>query len=505
MQNTVLVGKYTLESLTTGMYADPKIIYREYIQNSVDSLETAVRQDVIEKQSMRIDIILNAEESSIMIRDNGVGIPSKTAVSTLLNIGHSEKRHTSNRGFRGIGRLGGMSYCDRLVFTTSAENEPLKTKVSFDCKKLRELLIPGANEDLNLNDVLTLVTTSEISDEVSDRHYFVVEMFGVSSFSDLLNLDVVESYISQVAPVPYKTKRFYYCNELRSYLNKNGYQIEEFPIFIGEDDSHLEPVYKQNRVHYYCDKNKTKSDEILNIRYFDVRIGDELFALGWYGECSWTGTISMSEISGMRIRNGNILIGDGRTLNPIFREGRFNGWTQGELFIVTDKLIPNARRDDFEQTETYNSFIKVLQDGIGYEISKKIREASVARNDTSQKMLIEVQQHVVEAGAAIEEGFNSSTDKEKILSDLSQAQETLRRTKVKPELQEQKQQLQERLAERIEEVSDSKNYKLNQINSGIDKKSKKLLAIVSDVLSQKLAKNLVDDIIDAIIMKINGG
>lgn len=41
-QETVQVGKYTLESLTTGMYSDPKIVYREYIQNSVDSLENAV-------------------------------------------------------------------------------------------------------------------------------------------------------------------------------------------------------------------------------------------------------------------------------------------------------------------------------------------------------------------------------------------------------------------------------------------------------------------------------
>lgn len=37
----VEIGKYTLESLTIGMYSDSKIIYREYIQNSVDSLEEA--------------------------------------------------------------------------------------------------------------------------------------------------------------------------------------------------------------------------------------------------------------------------------------------------------------------------------------------------------------------------------------------------------------------------------------------------------------------------------
>ena len=84
----VEVGKYTLESLTTGMYSDPKIVYREYIQNSVDSLEEAVRQGLIEPQSMRIDVLVNEEENKITIRDNGVGISSKIAVSTLLNIGN---------------------------------------------------------------------------------------------------------------------------------------------------------------------------------------------------------------------------------------------------------------------------------------------------------------------------------------------------------------------------------------------------------------------------------
>ena len=76
---TVQVGKYTLESLTTGMYSDPKIVYREYIQNSVDSLENAVSTGLIEPQSMRIDIVVNAEDSFISIRDNGTGIPTADA------------------------------------------------------------------------------------------------------------------------------------------------------------------------------------------------------------------------------------------------------------------------------------------------------------------------------------------------------------------------------------------------------------------------------------------
>ena len=80
MQKEIQVGKYTLESLTTGMYSNPKIVYREYIQNSVDSLENAVSKNIIEKQSMRIDIIIDEENSVIRVRDNGMGISSNEEI-----------------------------------------------------------------------------------------------------------------------------------------------------------------------------------------------------------------------------------------------------------------------------------------------------------------------------------------------------------------------------------------------------------------------------------------
>ncbi len=504
MLNTdIQVGKYTLESLTTGMYSDPKIVYREYIQNSVDALENAVSQNLLEPQGMRIDIIVNEENSSISIRDNGTGISSNDAISTLMNIGSSKKRHANNRGFRGIGRLGGMSYCDTLVFSTSSEGEEIKTIITYNCKKLRELLVPGANENLDLAAVLNAVTTVQQVFEKSEKHYFMVEMIDVSTFSDLLNIDVVRSYISQVAPLPYKTRHFVYNTDLHRFLKDNGYTLEEFPIFAGENEADLEPIYKPNRHRFHSDRNKMRNDEILHIEYFDVVIDDELYALGWYGDCNWYGTLSENEILGMRVRKGNILIGDNKTLNPIFKEARFNGWTQGELFIVTDKLIPNARRDDFEQTPEYFKLIQALQDGVGYEITRKIREASSLRNDTSAKILSEVTQQVGDASLAIEEGFNSSTDKSKLIETLVEAEETLRKTKVRPDLAPQKETLQQQITQKITEVSESNNYKINRINSGIDKKAKKILSIVSDILSQKLSKQLVDDILEEIINTLN--
>lgn len=320
MDKSIQVGKYTLESLTTGMYSDPKIIYREYIQNSVDALEAAVQNDLIEPQSMRIDIIVDAENAYISIRDNGTGVETTNAVSTLLNIGSSQKRHSNNRGFRGIGRLGGMSYCGRLVFTTSAENENIKTIVEFDCKKLRQLLVPGANEDMDLTTVLSSVTQVRREDEKKDRHYFCVELFDVSGFSDLLNIETVRSYISQVAPLPYKSRSFFYSPDLHRFLSENGYEVEEFPIFLGESNSELEPVYKPNRHRYHSDRNKKKNDEILSLQTYRVEIDGELYALGWYGVSNWLGSLSEHEISGIRVRKGNILIGDNRTLNTIFKD-----------------------------------------------------------------------------------------------------------------------------------------------------------------------------------------
>lgn len=504
MEAEVQVGKYTLESLTTGMYSDPKIVYREYIQNSVDSLENAVRQGIIEQSSMRIDIIVSEENSRISIRDNGTGIKSSETQATLMNVGNSKKRNANNRGFRGIGRLGGMSYCDTLIFSTSYEGENCKTIVTFDCKTLKKLLVPGQYEDLSLFDVLGKITMIEVQPEKTEKHYFVVEMENVSGSSDLLNIDAAKSYISQVAPLPYQTRHFIYISQLKEFLKDHGYGLEEFPIFVGEEESYLEPVYKPNKSRFRADRNKKTVDEISSMAYFDVTIDGELYALGWYGNCGWYGFLSDREISGFRVRKGNILIGDSKTLNGIFKESRFNGWTQGEIFIVTDKLVPNARRDDFEQNEAYYQLIDSLSTGVAVDIARAIREASQTRNDPSMKVLKEMDKKISEANAITSEGFNSSVDKDKLVEELETAVGKLRKTKVKDEYTPKKEELCQKLEETVKQVASSNNYKINKISSGIDKKSKNVLKTVSDILSKKLSKFLVDEIIAEIIAELNG-
>lgn len=45
-------------------------------------------------------------------------------------------------------------------------------------------------------------------------------------------------------------------------------------------------------------------------------------------------------IKGLRLRKGNILVGDKTTLNSIFKKPRFNGWFQGEIFIFDTYIVP---------------------------------------------------------------------------------------------------------------------------------------------------------------------
>ena len=113
MKREIIIGKYTLESLTNGMYASPLDMYREYIQNAVDSFDDAISAGIEYPDKLRIDITINPTLKTVLIHDNGCGIKSCMAVSTLIDIGNSKKSNQTARGFRGIGRLAGLSYCDQ--------------------------------------------------------------------------------------------------------------------------------------------------------------------------------------------------------------------------------------------------------------------------------------------------------------------------------------------------------------------------------------------------------
>ena len=86
-------------------------------------------------------------ENQIVITDNGLGIPTAEVEKTLISIGNSKKSSESSRGFRGIGRLAALSYCQRLTFSTSFKGCLLYT--SAISSQLAQDAPPEITIDLN--------------------------------------------------------------------------------------------------------------------------------------------------------------------------------------------------------------------------------------------------------------------------------------------------------------------------------------------------------------------
>ena len=81
------IGKNLIKMVMFQMYGDSKLIYREYIQNSRDAINEAVKLGILDKVTAgRIVVTIDRENRKIEICDNGTGISVNRAESLLLNI-----------------------------------------------------------------------------------------------------------------------------------------------------------------------------------------------------------------------------------------------------------------------------------------------------------------------------------------------------------------------------------------------------------------------------------
>src|SRR5947199_339110 len=99
-EEPIIVGKDIMELLTNSMYVDAMSIYREYVQNAADAIDTARAAGILqEREQGRVAIEINISARSVKIRDNGTGIATLEFVSKLTAFGASSKRGSKARGF----------------------------------------------------------------------------------------------------------------------------------------------------------------------------------------------------------------------------------------------------------------------------------------------------------------------------------------------------------------------------------------------------------------------
>lgn len=372
----ILIGRDVLELVTTAMYVDPITIYREYIQNAADSIDEARRCGLLkpnEPGKVTVDIELTTR--SARIRDNGTGIPWGNFVSCLTTIGASGKRGTPARGFRGVGRLAGMGYAQELIFRSRVEGEDLVSELRWDCVSLKRTLRNAAPNEGISEFVSSIVVASRVDPDGYPERFFEVELRGLIRLGSdkLLNSVAIADYLAQVAPVPFSPD-FRFGAEIMAAL-RGTVTLGEFELHVSDIEG---PIYRPHRNSVAVDSKRVSSFE--DIQFIDIpSVDGEIAAIGWVLHHGYEGAVPINSlIRGLRLRCGNLQVGDHALLEDIFPEPRFNAWSVGEIHIIDRRVVPNGRRDHFEQSAHFNNILNHVTP-LARSIARRCRESSRKR------------------------------------------------------------------------------------------------------------------------------
>lgn len=147
------VGAGILNIITESLYDNPIVVFREYVQNSVDSILKEQNQDDFE-------IRIWSEEKDLCFLDNGGGIASQVFYDEMIKIGDSSKKKTRNLGYKGIGRLSGVPYCKKLTFINITNYASMDVQYySIDGEKYEDLKAKGEDKGLGFLEMMQIIGT----------------------------------------------------------------------------------------------------------------------------------------------------------------------------------------------------------------------------------------------------------------------------------------------------------------------------------------------------------
>lgn len=412
----VIIGKDVLELVSSAMYIDPMTVYREYIQNAADAVDEARKMGLLSADEPgRVEINVDPASRSVRIRDNGCGVPFENFGKKLTAIGGSKKRGTSARGFRGVGRLAGLGYAQELIFRSRVAGEDKISELKWDCRRLRTAL-RDSNDLIEIADVIRDVTVLQRvqADNIPER-FFEVELRGIVRQRNdrLMSPAAIKEYLGQVAPVPF-SPQFKLGGKLTEKLAEHV-RLGILNIYV---DGSEDPIYRPHRDTMHLDDNYKLTLEDLTFTEIPGVEGD-IAALAWILHHEYEGAIPNSaHVKGLRLRAGNIQVGDNALLEDLFPEPRFNAWSVGEIHIIDQRIVPNGRRDHFEQTAHFNNLVNHLSP-TARDIARRCRTSSIQRKWERE---FEVQKRiVVETLDIAAQGSTTKTEMDRLLFSAEEA------------------------------------------------------------------------------------
>ena len=358
-----IFGKNVIETLSEGMYDNPLFLYREYVQNAADAIDAAVEAGVLENDEGQIQITIDSDKRRVVFHDNGIGIAERDVPAMLANIGNSQKDRLKNKGFRGIGRLGGLGYCRIVRFETSIKGESEKSVLEWDADSLHAILV-DQREQIDAGELIKRITTVHTEKANIDEHFFRVSLIDILETSDdLLDVEDVRKYLSMVAPVPFDYQRFRFVSDIETFIQENRLpKLHEYQVYLNGDE-----IRKGYATPLVIDGG-TKTVDVLDVVCRLLNHNGK--TVGWYWFC-------VSRFEGVlpkacwqrciRLRKSNIQIGEADCLSnhpkrgqALWKEDRGNNYFMGEIHALDERLIPNSRRDYFNQDVACREFEAAL-------------------------------------------------------------------------------------------------------------------------------------------------
>lgn len=348
-----------LETLTSALYEDPIILFREYVQNSLDAYNDEVNNDKAKAMDdFSVNIKIDQDNSNIEIIDNGYGIREEEFRTKMRLIGESDKKKIEDQiGFRGIGRLSAMPLCKQLVFENKPKGTAKRLIFTWDGEKFNDLLNKGEDIDATLDQITN--NSREDHDGDIDEHYFKVKINGYQeAIKDILRSINFEDRLCTLLPLRYSPK-FMNQNQIKNkYYDFMGQSLDKFSCTV--------KLYQKELYKPYTDKDILASGIVFWDLIFpgkEVNDSGERIGILWFTFNRVIETRPKDRPYGILVRSKNMLMGDQYCLaNDAIRSKSdyittpreltqgLNG-VCGEMLINYDKLNDNARRDWFKIDE----------------------------------------------------------------------------------------------------------------------------------------------------------
>jgi len=354
-------GLRLLETLTSALYDNPIVLFREYVQNSVDAYNRALDDNLEPIKNFKIDINIDDKNRTIIVIDNGYGISEKLFLTKMTDIGVDSKSDLSSQiGFRGIGRLSAIPFCKNLIFNNKPKGSQNILVFTWNGDKFNDMLAKNSKIELSKAfEKITTFTSIKYEGSINDHFFKVVIENYNEEIKELVQQNDLKKQLSSLLPLKYDPK-FTFQEEIKRKYKKllNG-ELDQTAYNITLNSDLLFKPYL--------------NDNILEagINFWELKFPktvdgvDEPFGLLWFTFNRRIIANPIDQPYGILVRSKNMLMGDNNSLVNIIFRNKPDGYisthrelTQtlqgvyGEMLIYSTRFKDNARRDWFKLDES---------------------------------------------------------------------------------------------------------------------------------------------------------